>query len=102
MKGGIFLLLCLLALVLGSRARNAKYKQLSQKEIKRKELMKQFMRWGALVVISFVLLGYIPFVYQEIRIAIDTQFILDTYLSIVLLVFGGFTLYTVIKAIRRK
>lgn len=101
MEGGLFLLLCLIALMIGARARNSKYKQLSDKEQRRKEMIKKIIVWGALILIVMFLFAYAPFVIQDVRIAIDTHFVLETYLSITLLAFGVFTIYTIIKSLNK-
>lgn len=100
MEGGLFLLLCLIALMIGARARNSKYKQLSDKEVQRKKRIKNIVVWSALVLVILFLIAYTPFVIQDIRIAIDTSFEPETYLSIVLLGFGLFTIYSIIKSLK--
>ena len=102
MEGGLFLLLCLIALMIGARARNSKYKQLTDKELRRKIRIKNIVVCSALVLVVMFLLAYTPFVIQDIRIAIDTHFQLETYLSIALLFFGIFTIYTIIKSLKNK
>jgi hypothetical protein len=102
MEGGLFLLLCVIALIIGSKARSSSSKTLSNKELKRKERIKSIMIWSALVLISMILLAYIPFLIQEIRIAIDTHFELETYLSMVLFLLGMFTIYTIITSLKRQ
>lgn len=102
MEGGIFLLLCLLALLIGSRARNTKLKNLSAKEIRRKEKMKRFMVLAAFVLVVLFLLAYTPFVIREISIARDTHFALESYLSMLLWFFGLFTLYTIFQALKKS
>jgi len=101
MGGGLFLLLCLLALFIGARARNSKNRVLSDKEIKRKERAKRIMVIASLVLVSLFLLAFLPFVIQDIVIAIDTHFYIETYLSMALLAFGLFTIYTIIKSLKK-
>ena len=95
MEGGLFLLLCLIALMIGARARNSKYKQLSDKELQRKNTIKNIVVWSAMILVIMFLLAYTPFVIQDVRIAFDTHFEIETYLSIALLAFGVFTIYTI-------
>jgi len=102
MEGGIFLLLCLLALFIGSRARNNRSKQLSEKEFKRKEKIMRFMIYASLLLIVLFLLAYTPFAIREFNIARDTHFSAESYLSFGLWGFGLFTLYTIVQTLRKK
>jgi cytochrome c biogenesis factor len=102
MEGGIFLLLCVLALFIGSRARNAKLKNLSEKQLRRKAKMTKGMVLAAFVLVVLFLLAYTPFVLREISIARDTHFSTESYLSLILWVFGFFTLYTIFKALKKS
>ena len=100
MQGGLFLLLCLIALMIGARARNSKYQKLSEKDRRRKEFIKKIVTWSALILVIAFSIVFVPFVIQDVRIAIDTHFELETYLSITLLLFGAFTIYTIIKSLK--
>lgn len=102
MQGGIFLVLCFLALLMGSKARNLKFKGLSEKEIRRKYRIKRLMIWLSLGVCGAVILAYTPFLIEEISIARDTQFTLETYLSMLIFVFGWVTIYTIMRSLKKK
>ncbi len=102
MEGGLFLLLCVIALIMGSRARNSSAKTLTDKELRKRARIKNIMIWSALGLISVILIAYIPFLFQEISIAFDTHFQLQTYLSIILFLFGIFTVYTIITTQRKS
>lgn len=97
MEAGIFLVLCLLALFVGSRAKRSRQAIISPKARKQKEKVKSIIMIVALVVISFFLILYSPFLYQDVTMAIQTSFSLDNYLSIAILVVGVLTIFTLLK-----
>lgn len=102
MEGGIFLLLCLLALFFGNNARRNRENSLSAKELARKAKFKLIMTWSALVLVTLFLLVFTPALIYDISVAIDTHFDKDTYIGIVLWVVAVFTIYTIIKQLRNK
>lgn len=102
MEGGIFLLLCLLALFIGNNARKTREQKLSEKEIKRKEKFKLIMTWSALVLIVLFLLFFIPALIYDIKIAIDTSFDKETWIGIALFLVGIFTIITIIKKLQKS
>lgn len=101
MEGGIFLLLCLLALVIGNNARKTREQKLSEKEIRRKEKFKHVMTWSALVLIIAFLMFFIPALIYDIKIALDTRFDNETWLGIALLIVAIFTIITIVKRLRK-
>lgn len=105
MEGGIFLLLCLLALLIGSRARNTRANPLSAKAERNRLRIKIFLIWTALLIITLWVVLFIPAVIEKVSIAIDTHFDWDTAISIALLAFGIYTMYVILlrlKALKKN
>lgn len=100
MGQGLFILLCVIALTIGARARNSK--PASPKSIKNRKKFKRVLSISALVLIALVLMLFIPAIYQEIRIAIDTRFTVEAYLSIGVIVVGIFTFVAILRILKQK
>lgn len=100
MGEGLFILLCVVALVIGSRARNTK--RLSEKSIKTREKIKRVLSITALVMIGLLLLLFIPSIIQDIRIAIDTRFTIENLLGVTVILVGLFTFISIFRLLRQK
>jgi cell division septal protein FtsQ len=100
MEGGIFLLLALLALLIGSRVRNTRSSSLSPKAAKNKLRIKLFLIWVSLLIIFLWVVLFIPAVIEKVKISIDTHFDWDTAISILLLAFGIYTLYVILQRLK--
>lgn len=101
MEGGIFLLLCLLALVIGSRVRNSRSKPQTEKAIQNQMRVKKIMIWVSLVLISIWVLLLIPSAIELTNIAIHTHFDWDTVLSVFFVIFGLFTIYSIVRQLKK-
>lgn len=99
MGQGLFLLLCVLALFIGTRARNSK--ALSPKSIQTRKKFKRILSLLAVALNGAVLILFIPAIYREIRISIDTHFTVESYLSMAVLIVGIFTFIAIIKVLKR-
>lgn len=100
MEGGLFLLLCLLALFIGSRARRSKT-NINPKAIKQKARIKRFIVIVALILVTAFEIVYIPFLYQDIEIALHTHFSMDNYISVGIVIVGLIVIITSIKQLRK-
>jgi uncharacterized membrane protein len=87
MEGGIFLLLCVLALFIGSRARNTRNKPMSAKAVRNLMRLKTGLMWASLV--------------ELVLIARDTHFDWDTLISVGLVLFGFYTIYTIVVKLKQ-
>ena len=102
MSGGIFLLLCVLAFLIGTRAQKSRAGTLSAKAIRQREKFKLVLMWASFVVVVAIMLLYFPAVVEKIMIARDTRWDWDTVLSIGIFVFGIFTAYTILRAVKKQ
>jgi small basic protein len=60
------------------------------------------MVWTSLIVVTIFLLIYLPAMFQNIRIGIDTHFDKEIFLSIGLFIFGLFTVYSIVKSLMKS
>lgn len=100
MGEGLFILLCVLALIIGTRARNSKVQ--SAKTIAKKKKAKKVLSYIALVLIGLLLFVFIPSFYKGIRIALDTRFSLENYLGIGVIVVGSFTFISIFMKLKSE
>lgn len=101
MGQGLFILLCVLALIIGTRARNTK--ALSPKSIKARNTFKRILSIFALSIIGVISILLIPTTYEDIRIALDTRFTSESFLSLGVLIAGIYTFITILrKLIKQK
>lgn len=100
MEGGLFLLLCLLALLIGSRARNTRSRQLTPKAVRQRLRAKLFLASAAFVVITLMLLFYIPAFVEAVLIALDTSFSWDILIGLGIIVVGITTLIFILKMLK--
>lgn len=100
MSSGLFLLLCVLALFIGTRARRSKV--LSPKGIKIKNKFKRILLITAIVFTSLLIILFVPTVFQEFKIAIDTRFNADLFINLGIVIISIFVLYTAIKKLKES
>jgi len=98
MGEGLFILLCVLALIIGSRARNSKAQ--SQKILAKKKKFQTLLSYVSLVLIGLLLILFIPSFYTEIRIAMDTTFSLENFLGFGIILVGGLTFFTIFMKLK--
>ncbi|MGD9992660.1 MAG: hypothetical protein AB7S69_05120 [Salinivirgaceae bacterium] len=101
MEGGIFLLLCVLALFIGSRARNTRNKPMSEKAVRNLLRLKIGLIWASLVLIIAMMLMLLPSTVELVLIARDTHFDWDTLISVGLVLFGFYTIYAILVKIKQ-
>ncbi len=97
MDSGVFLLVCVLALAIGTKLRQNNDNRLSEKALKQREKIKRIMMTLALGLVAIIFIQYIPAVYTEIIISLDTRFSFETYMSIAIVVVTFFTGLLIIK-----
>ncbi|MBI9066713.1 MAG: hypothetical protein JEZ09_05430 [Salinivirgaceae bacterium] len=102
MSGGIFLLLCLLAFFIGTRALKSRTGQLSPKAIKQRQKIKVVLMWASFILVLIIMILYFPEFIKQIMIAFDTHFDWDVLLSLVLFGFAIFTVITIYRAIQKE
>jgi cell division septal protein FtsQ len=101
MEGGIFLLLCVLALFIGSRARNTRNKPMSEKAVRNLLRLKTGLIWASLVLIVAMMLMLLPSTVELVLIARDTHFDWDTLISVGLVLFGFYTIYAIVIKLKQ-
>ena len=101
MEGGIFLLLCVLALFIGSRARNTRNKPLSGKAARNLLRLKTGLIWASLVLIVAMMIMLLPSTVELVLIAGDTHFDWDTLISVGLVLFGFYTIYAIVIKLKQ-
>ncbi len=98
MGKGIFILLCLLALMIGSRARKSKV--VTPEALAKRKKFKKILSFIAVVFTGLFLFFFIPAFYKEIRIAIDTHFSIENLLGFAVIVVGSITFITALKTLQ--
>lgn len=101
MSGGIFLLLCVLAFLIGTRAQKSRAGKLSTKALRQQNRIKFILMWVSFALVLVTMILYAPALYEKITIAIDTHFDWDTILSAGLFAFGLFTVFTIYQSIKK-
>lgn len=99
MNGGIFLLLCVLAFFIGTRARRSK--TLSPKALKNKEKFKKVLLIITLFLTALLVILFLPIIFYDIRIAIDTRFDVNFFINIGIILLSGFTFYTALRKLQK-
>lgn len=99
MSGGIFLLLCVLALFIGTRARRSKV--LSPKALKNKEKFKKALLIITLFLTALLVILFLPIIFHDVRIAIDTRFDAVFFINIGIVLLSIFTFYTAFRKLRK-
>ncbi len=100
MGKGIFILFCVLALMMGSRARKSKI--LTPEAQARRKKFKNVLSFIAVVFIGLLLFFFIPAFYKEVRIAMDTHFSIENLLGLAVIIVGSVTFITAIKTLKSE
>lgn len=100
MGEGLFILLCVLALIIGTRARNSKVQ--NPKSLAKKKKIKKALSYVALVLIGLLLIVFTPSFFKGIRIALDTRFSIENYLGIGVILVGSFTFISILKKLKTE
>jgi len=94
-------LLCVLALFIGSRARNTRNKPMSARAIRNLMRLKTGLIWASLVLIVAMMIMLLPSTIELVLIARDTHFDKDTLISVGIVLFGLYTIYAIVVKLKQ-